>query len=194
MSFPHSGGGGNARTGSATIYTAYHSTMSEHDSSYPSSPLLAPSLPVLPRSQAPRPVSSTPSSLYTSPSASSRPSPSLRLSDPPSSSSSLPISTPPTTLSDSKLTEHVGYPPQRTTRTHPSALPSAISAGLSSSIASLASMSEVSTPQTGASKMAAAAKLRQGGIDSNGLGTPLNRSREYVEEDHPLSESSLQAR
>lgn len=49
----------------------------------------------------------------------------------------------------------------------------------------------MSTPQTGASKMAAAAKRGQAGID--GISKPKRMTTEE-EEDHPLSEKSLKAR
>jgi hypothetical protein len=58
---------------------------------------------------------------------------------------------------------------------------------LAHSVASLAPMTTAtSTPQTGASKMAAAAKRGQAGID----GLPVKQE----EEDHPLSEKCLRER
>ena len=66
----------------------------------------------------------------------------------------------------------------------------ALSAAVSANGANLGGSSGTATPQTGASKMAAAAKARHGG------GVPVGRGESFEGEDegHPLSDKSLNAR
>ena len=163
-------------------------------------PSTPPSKPVIPRSQAPRPPFNPAAS--SSPVAITRPSPthdSRPMSNPPSSSSSasssyasssrLPLTTPSTsspslgttvgTISGSNIPRQVGVATVSS---------SASVNGLGGTGVAMTNSQIAPTPQTGASRMAAAAKRGQAGLD-----TRPKASTAEKEEEHPLSEKSLRA-
>ncbi|ORY33435.1 kinase-like domain-containing protein [Naematelia encephala] len=158
-------------------------------------PLTPPPRPTIPRSRPPRPHSQPSPAILSPPGRPNNPhhsasnpvtSTSASTSTESSSSSSRPNPVTPATSHSHSFGPPL-HPLQRSAKTQPSTASSTTSVnGLAQSQVGLGIMA---TPQTGASKMAAAAKRGQAGLDGMS-----GKGKGPEEEDHPLSEKSLKAR